>query len=103
MPAAAGAMEFGAGHAQAGVGGGFHRPGQGVVEAGPAGAAFEFGAGIEKLGATTGTFEFAGAFFLIEGTGTRTLSSVLAQYAMLFRGEGTFCHGVLLSPNIGIP
>ena len=85
MAAASGAMELGAEHAMAGVGGSFHRARQGIPEAGPAGAAFELGAGVEQLRAAAGTFELAGALFLVQRAGAGALGGMLALvYALLY-------------------
>ncbi len=66
-------------------------PGRAASEAGPAGAAFEFGAGIEQLGAATGAFKFArGRFSWSRGLVPEPFSSVLAQNAVLFRGQSAF-------------
>src|SRR5689334_2750240 len=88
MTAAAAAMGFGADHAVAGVGGGFHRIRHGRIEAGPAGAAFIFGAGFEQFRAAAGTEEFARPLLIIQRTGAGAFGAVLAQHAILLGRQG---------------
>ena len=84
---AAAAVVLGAGNDQAEIHLGVDRIRQRLPEAGPTGAAVVLGGAGEQGQLTTGADKGALAHFLVQRTGERGLSALLAQDAKRLRGE----------------